>query len=77
MKVKVYRVKGTFERNGKRERFTKEFRALKEEHVRELIYSDIGSKHRVPRNKINIEKIEEIDPNEAQDPIVRKLSLEL
>ncbi|NPA47905.1 MAG: 50S ribosomal protein L18a, partial [Thermococci archaeon] len=59
LKVKVYRVKGTFERNGKREVFTKEFRALKPEHVMEMVYSEVGSKHRVPRSKINIMSIEE------------------
>jgi len=77
MKVKVFRVKGVFERNGKKEKFTKEYRALKEEHVKELVYSEIGSKHRVPRSKIWVESIEEIKPEEAEDPIVRKLSLEL
>ncbi|MCD6372593.1 MAG: 50S ribosomal protein L18a [Thermococcus sp.] len=74
MKVKVFRVKGVFERNGKKEKFTKEYRALKEEHVRELVYSEIGSKHRVLRSKIWIESIEEIKPEEAEDPIVRRLS---
>jgi large subunit ribosomal protein LX len=77
MEVKVFRVKGTFERNGKVENFTKEYRALKEEHVKELVYSEVGSKHRVPRTKVWIESIEEIKPEDAQDPVVRKLSLEL
>ncbi|NJF24826.1 50S ribosomal protein L18Ae [Thermococcus sp. Bubb.Bath] len=77
MEVKVFRVKGTFERNGKVEKFTKEYRALKEEHVKELVYSEVGSKHRVPRTKVWIESIEEIKPEDAQDPVVRKLSLEL
>jgi large subunit ribosomal protein LX len=77
MEVKVFRVKGAFERLGKRQTFTKEYRALKEEHVKELVYSEIGSKHRVPRTKIKIESIEEIKPEEAQDIVVRRLSLEL
>ncbi|NJE04909.1 50S ribosomal protein L18a [Thermococcus sp. M36] len=74
MEVKVFRVKGVFERLGKKQPFTKEYRALKEEHVVELVYSEIGSKHRVPRSKIEIESIEEIKPEEAENPIVRKLS---
>ncbi|ASJ04993.1 MULTISPECIES: 50S ribosomal protein L18Ae [Thermococcus] len=74
MEVKVFRVKGVFERNGKRERFTREYRGLKEEDVVEILYSEVGSKHRVPRNKIWIESIEEIKPEEAENPIVRKLS---
>lgn len=77
MEVKVYRVKGVFERGKLKQPFTKEYRALKPEHVEELVYSDIGSKHRVPRSKIWIESIEEIKPEEAEDPVVRRLSLEL
>lgn len=77
MQVKVFRIKGVFERNGKREDFTKEYRGLKEEDVIELLYSEMGSKHRVKRNRIWIESVEEIAPQEAKDPIVRKLSLEL
>ncbi|ADT84065.1 50S ribosomal protein L18Ae [Thermococcus barophilus] len=77
MEVKVYRVKGIFERNGKKQKFTKEYRAVKPEDVVELVYSEIGSKHRVKRTKIWIEKIEEIKPEEAENPVVRRLSLEL
>ncbi len=75
--VKVYRVKGVFERRGKRETFTKEYRALKPEHVVEMVYSEVGSKHRVPRNKVNILSVEVIEPEEVEDPVVRKLILEL
>ncbi|NJE07969.1 50S ribosomal protein L18a [Thermococcus sp. M39] len=77
MEVKVYRVKGIFEREGKKQKFTKEYRAVKPEDVVELVYSEIGSKHRVKRTKILIESIEEINPEEAEDPVVRRLSLEL
>jgi len=77
MQVKVFRIKGVFERNGKKENFSKEYRGLREEDVIEILYSEIGSKHRVKRNKIWIESVEEIKPEEAEDPIVRKLSLEL
>lgn len=77
MEVKVYLIKGVFERNGKREEFRKEYRAVKKEDALELVYSEIGSKHRVKRNKIWIESVEEIRPEEARDPVVKKLSLEL
>ncbi|WP_461864875.1 50S ribosomal protein L18Ae [Thermococcus sp.] len=77
MEVKVYLIKGIFERNGKREEFRKEYRAVKKEDALELVYSEIGSKHRVKRNKIWIESVEEIKPEEARDPVVKKLSLEL
>lgn len=75
MEVKVFRIKGVFEKNGKREEFTKEYRGIKAEDVKELVYSIIGSKHGVKRNKVWIESVEEIKPEEAKDPIVRKLSL--
>ncbi|WP_010477187.1 50S ribosomal protein L18Ae [Thermococcus zilligii] len=77
MEVKVFRVRGTFERLGKKQPFTKEYRALNEEHVKELVYSEIGSKHVVPRTKIWIESIEEISPEEAENMVVRRLSLQL
>jgi len=74
MEVKVFRVKGVFERNGKKERFSKEYRGLKAEEAIERLYSEVGSKHRVPRTKIWVESVEEISPEEATNPIVRKLS---
>ncbi|USS40559.1 50S ribosomal protein L18Ae [Thermococcus aggregans] len=77
MEVKVFRVRGIFEKSGRKFKFTKEYRALKPEDIKELVYSDIGSKHRVKRSKIYIEGIEEIKPEEAEDPVVRRLSLEL
>ncbi|AFK22171.1 50S ribosomal protein L18Ae [Pyrococcus sp. ST04] len=77
MNVKVFRVLGYFEKGGKKFKFTKEYRAVKEEHVKELVYSEIGSKHKVKRNKIFIKEIKEIKPEEAEDVIVRRLSLEL
>ncbi|AAL80500.1 50S ribosomal protein L18a [Pyrococcus furiosus DSM 3638] len=77
MKVKVFRVHGYFEKNGRKFKFTKEYRGIKEEDVKELVYSDIGSKHKVKRNKIFIKEIKEIRPEEAEDIVVRRLSLEL
>ncbi|MCA6214716.1 MAG: large subunit ribosomal protein [Thermococcaceae archaeon] len=77
MEVKVFRVNGIFEKNGKKFKFTKEYRALKPEDVKELVLSEIGSKHRVKRSKIYIQGIEEIKPEEAEDIVVRRLSLEL
>ena len=77
MEVKVFRVKGIFEKEGRKFKFTKEYRALKPEDIKELVFSEIGSKHRVKRSKIVIENIEEIKPEEAENPIVKRFSLEL
>ncbi|RLI18541.1 50S ribosomal protein L18a, partial [Candidatus Bathyarchaeota archaeon] len=38
-------------------------------------YMEIGSKHKVKRYHIKILKVEEIKPEEAEDPIIRKLAL--
>ncbi|RLG72622.1 MAG: 50S ribosomal protein L18a [Methanobacteriota archaeon] len=65
--VRVYRVVGRFykDRSPRVHRFTKEVRALKEEDAKELVYSDIGSRHKVKRNKIEIERVEEISAEET------------
>ncbi|MGQ9720068.1 MAG: 50S ribosomal protein L18Ae [Candidatus Jordarchaeum sp.] len=72
--VKVFRVKGTFK--GKNDKFTfiREIRALNEEDAKEIIYSEIGSNHKVKRNHITIEEIKAIDPKKANNPIIRHLS---
>ncbi|MBM4240436.1 MAG: 50S ribosomal protein L18a [Euryarchaeota archaeon] len=74
MKTKIFRVQGKFMMGGSLKSFTKELKAIKEEDVLEKIYSDFGSKHRIGRNKIIIEKIVEISKDEAQDALVKALS---
>ncbi len=54
--------------------FTKELKAVSEDDIREKIYSEFGSKHRIGRNKIFIDDIKEISEDEAQDPIIKALS---
>lgn len=76
MEVKVFCVKGIFERFGKKQFFIKEYRVFKEEYVREFVYFDIGSKYRVLRIKIWIESIEEIKLEEVEDLVVRRFSFE-
>jgi len=41
--------------------FKKEVNALNEKNAIEKIYCDLGSKHRVKRNKIIIEKVEKVE----------------
>jgi len=66
--IRVFRVKGWFKHNSRRQVFTKELRALSEKHVLEQVYSEIGSRHKVKRNLIHISEISEIKPEEAKDP---------
>ena len=73
MLTKIYRVKGTFVMGSEVQVFTKEFKAVKEEDIEEKIYSVFGSKHRINRNQIKIESIEEISADEAEDHIVKAI----
>ena len=73
MITKIYRVKGRFVLGSEVQVFTKEFKAVKEEDIEEKIYSIFGSKHRINRNQIKIESIEEISADEAEDHIVKAI----
>ena len=69
--VKVFRVKGEFPMGGRMQPFTKELVSTRAENAREKLLSDIGSKHKVKRAKIMIHSIEEIPPEDAEDPSVK------
>ena len=71
MLTKIYRVKGRFVLGSEVQVFTKEFKAVKEEDIEEKIYSIFGSKHRINRNQIKIESIEEISADDAELPALR------
>jgi len=45
---------------GKTISFTKEVKALKSEDASEKLYMELGSKHKVKRFEISIEKVEEV-----------------
>ena len=73
--VKVYRVIGRITKSNLKTRFRKEIRAAKPEDAVEEVYKLIGSKHRVKRFHIIIEKIEEVKPEEITDPVIRALTI--
>ncbi len=73
MMTKIYRVKGSFQMGSETQVFTKELRAIKEEDIYEKLYSIFGSKHRIKRNQIKIDSIEEISEDEVVDPIVQAI----
>ena len=73
--VKVFRVTGKITKPNLKTAFTKEIRAMKPEDAEEKVFMEIGSKHRVKRFHIKIQKIEEISPEEIQNPLVKKLTL--
>ena len=72
--VKVFRVTGRIRKPNFETEFQKEVRALKPENAVEKIYMEIGSKHRVRRFEIKISKVEELDPEEIEDILVKKMT---
>lgn len=73
MSSKVWRVTGEYTKKKRTFTFRKEMIALKESHVRERIFSDLGSRHRVKRREIEIQTVEEIKPEEATDLELRRV----
>jgi large subunit ribosomal protein LX len=72
--VKTLQIKGEMTIRNRRIPFTKEVRALSEKDAVEIIYNEIGSKHKLKRYQIKILEIGEINPNEAKTLAVRKLA---
>jgi large subunit ribosomal protein LX len=73
--MKIFRVSGRIAKPNWTTSFEREVRALKEEDVVEMIYADLGSRHRAKRFQIKIDAVEEIKPEDIQDPVLRKLVL--
>lgn len=69
--MKAYRVSGKFMMGDAWQSFTKEVVGESEDEVREVMYSRLGSKHRVKRAKIRISEVAEIEPGELTDPITK------
>jgi large subunit ribosomal protein LX len=66
--VKTFRVRGEI---NKRNffipmAFSKELRAAKKEHAVEMIYTQMGSRHRAKRSEITITSVEEIQHEEKR-----------
>lgn len=73
MSSKVWRATGEYRKKRRIFTFSKEMIALKEDHVRERLYSEIGSRHRVKRKDIEIQTIVEIEPEEVVDLDLRRI----
>ena len=72
-KVKVFRVTGEILKPNLKTPFAKEVMAAKPEHAVEKVYAEIGSKHRVKRFHIKISGVEEVSPEEIENPILKKM----
>lgn len=71
--MKVFRVTGEILKPNMKTRFKKEIIAEKPEHAKEKIYAELGSKHRVKRFHIKITSVEEISPENIENPLLKKL----
>ena len=72
-KVKVFRVTGEIKKPNLVTPFAKEVLASKPEHALEKVYAEIGSKHRVKRYYMKISAVDEISPEEIENPILKKI----
>ena len=73
MITKIYRVKGTFVMGDEYHDFTKEYKAANKRDIEEKIYANFGSKHGINRKQISIDSIDEIAPEDVEDPIVKEI----
>jgi len=73
MKVKVFRVVGRMKASDEWQTFRIELTGLKPEHVLEEVYSRLGSRHKLIRKHIKIEKIEDIPAENVESEYIRKL----
>lgn len=73
--VRVFRVTGKIVKPNLKTTFKKEVRALKPEDAKEKIFMELGSKHRAKRFQIKIFNIQEVPPEEIEDPLIKKLAL--
>ncbi|HVP26094.1 MAG TPA: 50S ribosomal protein L18Ae, partial [Candidatus Bathyarchaeia archaeon] len=71
--LKVFRVTGEIKKPNLQTPFRKEIVAEKAEHALERVYAELGSKHRVKRVHIKVESVEEVPPQEIENPMLKKL----
>jgi len=73
--LKVFRVMGEIRKPNLKTSFTKEIVADKAEHATEKVYAELGSKHRVKRHHVRIASVEEVPPEQIENPLLKKLVL--
>ncbi len=71
--MKVFRVTGEIAKPNLKTTFRKEIIAEKPEHAQEKVYAELGSKHRIKRHHINITGVEEVSPENIENPLLKKL----
>jgi large subunit ribosomal protein LX len=74
--MKAFKVTGQINKPNLTTPFAKEVLADKSEHAVEKVYSELGSRHRVKRHHIKITNVEEIKPEDIENPILKKMVTE-
>ena len=69
--MKPFRVSGRLPMGRKTQRFSKEIAARDSDHAVELVLSDLGSKHRLRRRRIEVTEVVELPPDQVTDPVTR------
>jgi len=72
-RLKVFKVTGEILKPNLKTSFRKEILAEKAEHAVEKVYAELGSKHRVKRHHIKITSVEEVPPEQIEDPLLKKM----
>ncbi|MEM2971018.1 MAG: 50S ribosomal protein L18Ae [Candidatus Bathyarchaeia archaeon] len=73
--MKVFRITGEINKPNLKTPFKKEVLAVKPEHAIEKVYAELGSRHRVKRFHIKILAVEEVSPQEIENPLLKKMVL--
>ena len=72
-KENVFKVIGSYKKGRRIQKFTKEILTQNRQKAEEYVYSIMGSKHHVKRKEIKIESIEQIQPDQVTDTIIKQL----
>ncbi len=71
---KIFKVTGNFKKGKSLQKFTKEIIVDNKQLAEEYVYSIMGSKHRLKRKEITIDKIEEIAIDDVTDTIIKQIA---
>ncbi len=71
--VKIFRISGSFKQKKQVTSFSKEYLALTEENAIAKVFSQFGSKHRLKRNQIKIQSVQEIPKDKVTDQLIEKV----
>ena len=71
--IKIFKIIGTYNKDHKKYKLSKEIRALKQENALEKVLTQITSIG-IYRRQIKIQEIKEIKPEECEDYLIRELN---